>query len=137
MPCLRSSRPRRRQIDVCRAGAIEQLRRSRQRRDWSMQAKNIRLIKSRLDVAPALLLQLHYTHNAGLHDRRLGDNGNLLVLDLVHIFLGIAAGLEGDFWRALLDRLDPRLDRRGVVAQHMQAGTVSDDLDRYFLAEIL
>ena len=35
------------------------------------------------------------------------------------------------------DRLDPRLHRRGVVAQHMQAGTESDDLDLHFLAEVL
>src|SRR5260370_21961327 len=95
------------------------------------------LVKSRLNVGPALLLQLHYTHNAGLHDCRLENNGNFLVLDLVHIFLGIAAGFEGDRWRALPDRLDPRLDWGGVVAQHMQARTESDDLDRYFLAEIL
>ena len=35
------------------------------------------------------------------------------------------------------DRLDARLHRRGVVAQHMQAGTESDDLDLHLLAEVL
>jgi transposase len=59
-----------------------------------------------------LLLQLHYTDNAGLHDGRLGNNGNFPVLDLAHIFLGIAAGFERDFWPTLLDRLNPLLDRR-------------------------
>src|SRR4051795_2943926 len=92
---------------------------------------------SRPDVGPALLLQFHYTHNARLHDCRLGNYWNFLVLDLVHIFLGIAAGFEGNGWRALLDRLDPRFNRRRIVAQHMQAGTESDDLDCYVFAEIL
>jgi hypothetical protein len=66
---------------------------------------------SRLDVRPALFLQFHDTHNTGLHDGRLGNNGNFLVFGLVHIFLGIAAGFEGNCGRALRDRLDPRLDR--------------------------
>ena len=35
------------------------------------------------------------------------------------------------------DRLDAILHRRGVVAQHVQAGTEGDDLDLHFLAEVL
>src|SRR5689334_8819528 len=36
----------------------------------------------RAQVAPALLLQLHHPDHAGLHDRRLGDDRNLLLLYL-------------------------------------------------------
>src|ERR1043166_2458025 len=89
----------------------------------------------RPDVSPALLLQFHDPHDARLHKRRLGEKRDGLVLRLTHIFLGVAAGLERDRWRFLGNRLDAILYRRGVVSQHVKAGTEGNDFDFYLLAE--
>src|SRR5262249_26142526 len=63
---------------------------------------------SRLDVGPALFLELHDVHDAGLHQLRLWNELNVLVLGLVHVLLGISERLEGNPRRAQRHRLDPR-----------------------------
>src|ERR1700746_3020468 len=89
------------------------------------------------DVGPALLLQLHHPHDAGLDDLCLRYDRDVLVLGLVHVLLGVAAGLERNLRRAQRHRLDPGLHRRGVLAQHVQAGAERDDLDFHFIPRTL
>src|SRR5688572_15441979 len=57
-------------------------------------------------VAPTLLLELHHPHHARLHEGRLRDERDLLVLGLAHVVLGVAACLERDRGPALGHRLD-------------------------------
>src|SRR5689334_14123435 len=56
-------------------------------------------LRSRLDVGPALLLQLHDVDDPGLDKLSLRNDRDTLVLRLLHVLLRIAAGLVGNLGR--------------------------------------
>ena len=54
-----------------------------------------------------------------------------MALGLLHALLGVIAGRKLDLAgkRQILEPLDAVLHRRGVGAQHVQAGAIGDDVD--------
>src|SRR5205085_5801713 len=66
-----------------------------------------------------------------------GMRGMSLVSTLCMFSRVLPQAFKGDFRRTQRNHFDPRLHRRGVVTQHMEARSKSDDLDRYFYAKIL
>src|SRR3979411_461222 len=83
------------------------------------------------NVTPALLLQLHQADDARGNDGGVGDDRDRVAFGLLHALLGVVASRELDLAgkHRFLELLYPIPHWRGVGPQHMQAGTVGDDVD--------
>src|ERR1700684_1414004 len=70
-------------------------------------------------------------HHAGGNDGGVGQDRDRVTFRLLHALLGVVAGGKLDLAgkHHVLEPLDAVLHRRGVGAQHVQAGTIGDDVD--------
>src|SRR5690242_10741129 len=86
------------------------------------------------DDGPALFAEFDQRDHARLDPLGVVDQWRLLAFAARHRLEGVFAGYERHVRHALFERLQSRFHRRSIVAQHMQAGIESDDLNVDFLA---